>query len=566
MHFYGGDAMRRIVALILCIFLFALPVHAANAASSISTSAVVTENGACQVTIEAEIRLDEPARGLKFPLGTDINSVTLNGTAAPLRQSNGITSVDLSHMDGKTGTYSCTIMYTVNSVVQTDENGKQMINLPLIFGFPYIVEHMDFTVTLPTEFDTVPAFFSGYHGQDIERQMTTSTSGNVIRGSLQEQLKDSETLYLRLDTPVGMFPASRTFGGSLAFDAAAMGICAALALLYWLLTMRTAPSLPRSRATVPEGICAGQMASYMIRSDADLPIMVLQWAQLGYLIIHQDENGRVLLHKKMDMGNERNSFELRCFRDLFGRKQMVDATGYRFQNVCEKVAAKSRRQNNGYRSPRGSTRLFRLLSALLGLFAGIAMGDSIATDHTWRFIIMGTMGVVCFILCWYIQSGMSCFHLRGKSSLKLSCIAVLLLLCAAFLCGCGVYGLAAAIWNLIAGFLAFYGGRRTDNGKRIRSEIFALRRHMRKAGKTDLQRILASNRNYYFELAPYALALGLDKSFAEKFGNARLPACTWLVTGIDSRTAPDWYPQLREVYMAMTRDRKPTLAERIFGK
>ena len=558
--------MRRIVALILCIFLFALPVHAANAANSVNTTAVVMENGACQVTIEAEIRLDEPARGLKFPLGTNINSVTLNGTAAPLRQSNGITSVDLSHMDGKTGTYACTIMYTVNSVVQTDENGKQMINLPLIFGFPYIVEHMEFTVTLPAEFDTVPAFFSGYHGQDIERQMTATTSGNTIRGTLHQELKDSETLYLRLDAPAGMFPAVQTFGGSLTLDAIAMGICAALALLYWLLTMRTAPRLSRPRATVPEGICAGQMASYMVRGDADLPIMVLQWAQLGYLIIHQDENGRVILHKKMDMGNERSPFELRCFRDLFVRKQMVDATGYRFQNVCEKVAAKSRRQNNGYRSPRGAARLFRLLSALLGLFAGIAMGDNVATDHTWRLVIMGAMGVLCFILCWYIQSGMGCFHLRGKSSLKLSAIAAALLLTAAFLCGCGGYGLGAAGWNLIAGFLAFYGGRRTDNGRRIRSEIFALRRHMRKAGKTDLQRILASNRNYYFELAPYALALGLDKSFAEKFGNARLPACTWLVTGIDSRTAPDWYPQLREVYMAMTRDRKPTLAERIFGK
>ena len=56
--------MRRIVALIVCIFLFALPVHAANAAVSVSTTAVVGENSACLVTIEAEIRLDDPAIGL----------------------------------------------------------------------------------------------------------------------------------------------------------------------------------------------------------------------------------------------------------------------------------------------------------------------------------------------------------------------------------------------------------------------------------------------------------------------------------------------------------------------
>ena len=92
--------MRRLAALLICIFLFAVPAHAANAAASVRTTAVVTENSACQVTIEAEIRLDEPARGLKFPLGTDIHSVTLNGAAASVTQSGGITSVSLSHLNG----------------------------------------------------------------------------------------------------------------------------------------------------------------------------------------------------------------------------------------------------------------------------------------------------------------------------------------------------------------------------------------------------------------------------------------------------------------------------------
>ena len=89
---------------------------------------------------------------------------------------------------------------------------------------------------------------------------------------------------------------------------------------------------------------------------------------------------------------------------------------------------------------------------------------------------------------------------------------------------------------------------------------------MRIAGKADVQRILAANRNYYFELAPYALVLGVDKRFAEKFSKARLPACTWLVSRHNKRTAPEWYPLLRQVYAAMIRERKPTLAERIFGK
>lgn len=558
--------MRRIIALFVCIFLFAVPVRAANTAPSVRTTAVVNENGACQVTIEADIHLDEPARGLKFPLGRDIQSVTLNGSNAPLTQSEGITSVNLSHLDGKTGLYSCTIQFEINSVVETDEEGKQTVTVPLLYGFPYSVEQMSFSVTMPSEFDTVPAFYSGYHLQDIERQMTASIAGTEIRGSIVQPLKDSETLFMTLAAPKDMFPAAQTFGGSLTFDAIAMAVTAVLALLYWLLRLRCLPHFAPRRSTPPEGICAGQIPTSLVRSGADLPVMVLQWAQLGYLIIHLDDNGRVFLHKKMDMGNERSVFEQRCFRDLFGRKMMLDATGYRFQKTCTKAFALSRRQSPGHRSPAVSVKVFRLLSALTGAFAGVAMGDAVSTHHTWRIVLMAGLGLLCFLACWLIQEGMSQLHLRSKASLKLTAVLCPVVLLAGYLCSGFAYGLGAVAWNLMAGLLAAYGGQRTDNGIRIYTEILGLRRYMRKASPEELQRILASNRNYYFELAPYALLFGLDQQFAEKFGHARLPACTWLVSGIDTRRASDWYTQLREVYQTMHRGRKPTLAERIFGK
>ena len=558
--------MRRILALFVCIILFLVPVHAANAAPRVSTTAVVRANGTCAVTIEADIRLDEPARGLKFPLGTDIKSVTLNGSPAPLSQSEGITSVNLSHLDGKIGLYSCTIAFEINSVVELDDNGKQIVTVPLLYGFPYLVEDMSFAVTMPSRFDTVPTFYSGYHGQDIERQMSASVSGSTIRGSVTQELKDSETLFMELTATEGMFPAAQTFGGSLRFDTLAMAIFAGVALLYWFLRMGTLPHIAPRRSTPTEGLCAGQVPTYLTRKPGDLPAMVLQWAQLGYLIIHLDDNGRVFLHKKMNMGNERTVFEQRCFRDLFGRKMMVDGTGYRFQRAADKTAALSRRQAGGYRNPLTSVTMFRLLSCLVGLFAGIAMGDTIATDHTWRIILMAGFGMVSALLSWIIVDGMDCLHTHGKAGLKLSLTAAAALLILSLFCNAIAYGATAALWSLLAGLLAAYGGKRTDNGTRIYTEILGLRRHMRKAGKTELRRILSTNRNYYFELAPFALILGVDKTFAEKFGNARLPACTWLVSGIDVRTAPEWYPQLREVYNAMHRERKATLAEKIFGK
>jgi hypothetical protein len=133
--------MRRAIALVLCILLFLIPAHAANAAPRVSTTAVVHENGTCAVTIEADIRLDDPARGLKFPLGKDIKSVTLNGSPAPLSQSEGITSVNLSHLDGKIGLYSCTIAFEINSVVQTNDAGNKLLLLHYLYLVSVIELH-----------------------------------------------------------------------------------------------------------------------------------------------------------------------------------------------------------------------------------------------------------------------------------------------------------------------------------------------------------------------------------------------------------------------------------------
>ena len=558
--------MRRILIAVLCCLMLITAVSAASSATDLQSNTVVKSDGTCEVTLTLQLQLDEVPADLLFPLPAQAKDITLNGSPARTSTSGSFRNVDLSGAVHFAGNYTFVIHYALPDSITTNKQEQLVLTLHLLSGFAYPIEKMQFAVTLPGQPEKRPEFISTYHQETVDTLMNLTIEGSEIRGSFLTELKDHESLTMTLVVPEDQFPQPISKQWSLSMDDLITYFCAVLALIYWLLTMRCLPHLASRRPTVPEGICAGQMGSYLIRRTAELPLMVLQWAQLGYLIIHLDDNGRVFLHKKMDMGNERSTFELRCFRDLFGRKQMMDVSSSRFQSVCEKCAAMSRRQANGYQSPKASAKLFRVISALLGMFAGVAMGDAIATNHYWRPVLMGGIGLVCMVLCWFIQEGMGCLHLRSKADLKLGAVASAVLLIAGAVCGCMNYALAALVWNLIAGAMAFYGGRRSENGIRIYTEILGLRRHLRRAGKKELQRILASNRNYYFELAPYALAFGMDRKFAEKFGNARLPACTWLASGIDSRTAPDWYPQLRQVYNAMIRDRKPTLAERIFGK
>lgn len=552
--------MRRLFALILCVLLLSMTVYADNAVSSAQSSASVNQSGSCQVTMTVSIRLDSPASNLTFPLGTNISGVTLNGGRANVKKDNGITYVSLKDLENQTGVFNLTIHYTVNQVVTTDfETGKQTITVPLLYGFRYPVEKLTFSVTMPGAFETEPVFYSGYHEQDIERSLSYSVTGATITGYITARLKDSETLFLSLEAPEGMFPREQAAGGSLVFDAWAMGICGAAAVLYWLLTLARLPIFPTYRATPPEGISAGVVSSYLNRFPADLTMMVVHWAQMGYLIIQLDGNGRVLLHKKMEMGNERNGFEQRTFRNLFRNKQLADATSYRFADLYEDTARASRRFNAGYSKESGSTGLFHILSSGIGLFAGVALGDCITNSPLWRVFWMLLMGALFACGYWMAHGGMRYLRQPKKHRVVYGVLYAVAMLAVSMLVPGGlVYGAIAAGASLLTGLMGFYGGKRTDNGGRIYSELLGLRRYMTRVSKTELGRILRSNPNYYYELAPFALAMGVDKKLAARFDNLHLTACGWLLAGMASpRTAGEWYLVLREAVDAMN-----TLANR----
>lgn len=561
--------MRRIFALILCIFLLTSTVYATNAVSGITSTGTVTSSGTCQIALTVNLRLDSPDSSLVFPLGTDVSGVTLNGGAAGLTKENGITCVKLNHLKDQTGVFPITIHYTVNNIVTTDEEtGIQTVSIPLLYGFEYPVELMKFSVSMPDVFDAAPVFFSGYHEQDIERSISYSISGATISGSVDMVLKDRETLYLSLQAPEGMFPTAQTAGGSLLFDSWAMGICAGLAILYWFATMARVPSWPVYRSTAPDGICAGMVGSYLTRNPADLTLMVVHWAQLGYLIMHLDDNGRVILHRKMNMGNERSAFERRCFKNLFGKKQMMDATGYRYARLHEATARASRRFSAGYRKGSGNPLLLRILSTGVGLFAGIAIGDLVSTSPAWRIIWMLLMGMLTTAASWQIQKGMFALRQPDKAELFYSAVfAVAVLGTGIVIKGSLVYALIVIGWSALAGIMGAWGGKRTENGVRIHSDLAGLRRYMKKVTRPELNRILRSNPNYYYELIPFAYAMGVEGKFSKQFDSLRIPACTWLVTGMaPPRTPSEWIPLLREAVQAMDALAKRPIWEKYTGR
>ena len=71
---------------------------------------------------------------------------------------------------------------------------------------------------------------------------------------------------------------------------------------------------------------------------------------------------------------------------------------------------------------------------------------------------------------------------------------------------------------------------------------------MCRASTFELQQRLQANGNYFYSLAPYALALGVDKRFARRFGKVPLPDCGFLILpGKQPTTTAQWAALLRQI-------------------
>lgn len=547
----------RCLALLICVCLLTGVVYAESSATSVESISNVSMDGACQVSLSVTLHLDSAADGLTFPLPSAARNVMVNGSSARTYSSPtdaGAILVDLSFLDGMAGDTYLTFQYTLPDVlktVQKEVSGKKVnrlvMEVPLLCGFDYPIQAMNFTINMPAETTGKPAFSSGYMQTSIESIVSCTVTGKSITGSLTQALRDRETLTLNMEVPETMFPGKLEVAREGNPEAVYMGICAGAALLYWLLTMRCLPLIRQFRTTPPEGITAGELGSHLTTAGADLTMMAFSWARLGYLRICPDKHGRVILQKRMEMGNERTAFENHCFQLLFAKKNLVDATGTAYAKLCRRVYQTVPGMKEMYRRKSGNINLFRAISCGISLFSGICFAMNITRNSTLQVILAILLGLLGIFSAWAIQGGAYKIHVRGKIPLYISTAFSLIWILVGVIAGQVLIALLAVLAQILAGLAAAYGGKRSDLGRQQAGQILGLRHHLRHIPREELASLMENNPDYFFEMIPYAIALGADSKFARTFGNMNVGHCPYMITKENRRrSAEEWALLMRK--------------------
>lgn len=558
--------MRRFflfLSAIVLIFALAIGVSAAASAPKISYFATVTSDSRCQINMTVTVRLTQADESLTFPIPAEASGVSLNGRRVFPAKKDGKRYISLKRAVGKsTGDITFTVSYTLPDVVHTSDLGTLELQLPLLSGFVYPVEYLEFSVSLPAATDALPGFVSGYHQAGIEEYLTYRVEGNTITGSSSAPLKDHETLSMKLAVSESLFPQGLTDIHDWSGCITAMVVCGVLALGYWLLTLRFLP-LRRVRCTeLPDGYTAGDLGSILHLKGMDVTMTVLTWASLGYVMLEADRNGRVRIHKRMHMGNERKESEQKLFRAMFSRRSTVDTASSHYAQLCLDALKKPKGLSELVLRHSGNPLVFRMLAAGIGLFGGVALAIILGSGALLQGFLILILGIFGAVSGYMIQSWGRCLQIHDPARLA-GCIGLCgFWLLLSFIAGALTVGLGMVGSLLLAGWLFAWSGRRTQQGKLLAAQIRGLRRHLSYPEPELLRQLCQQDPDYFFTLAPCAIALGQGKLFARRFGKQRLEGCPYLIgVKAGSGTAAEWMQLLQKGVRSMNNRAEKRLLE-----
>ena len=550
--------LAKIIILLLCACLLCVPV-AASSVRTAQADAIVEKDGSCQVNLRFTIELDQPQK-LKYPLPSVAQNVKLNGSYKTPSDQGGRLLLDLGSFDA--GVHTVSISFTLQNAI-TEKNGSLTLHLPLLSGFGLPMAALSFEVRLPARLEREPTFTSNW-GDNALSGLEVTVSDNCVYGKTTEPLLDSMELEMQYQGDHEMFPRFTAKEPLLGGWETVMAVLMAAGFGYYLLALL--PSFPRKIRSFspPEGLAAGDIGSCLTGCGMDLTMMVFSWAQLGYLSISMDKRNRVRLEKRMEMGSERSEFENRAFQKLFSGRQWVEGTGLHYALLCRKLAKKSPLLHQIYRSRSGNPQIVRWLAVAAGVCSGVILSGSVYTAGAATVLLALFMGALCGLLSYFIQSGGQCVPLGNKLPIWIGGLCGGIWIVVGWLCGNAVLAAAMVIYETLTGVAAAIGGRRSEAGRQYLAQIRGLRAHLTRGSVFDIQQCLQRNPGYFFELMPYALALGVEKRFARRFGKIRLPECDYLTApGCENMTPARWAGLLRQVADCLNRRQRRLKYERM---
>ncbi|MGI6153159.1 MAG: DUF2207 domain-containing protein [Christensenellaceae bacterium] len=409
------------------------------------------------------------------------------------------------------------------------------------------VDGVDFTITMPKEFDASKIGFSvgktGSAGYNQE-ELSYSVDGNTITGTFAGRLNPYEAVTARIELPEGYYvgarkPADTVFLFIIVFLAMAVAV-AVLAIFFG----RKQPVVQTVEFYPPEGMTSADVGFVIdgVVEDKDVVSLLIYWADKGYIEIHEGEKSNMTFKKIKDLPESANEYEVLMFNKMFiaGDTTSTKDMQYKFADTVGlvKKRVKAKYETKEDRVFKRASTMLQDLVKMLAAFPIAAMAMLLMYDDTFDLLASFLFAAMIFLLAYYISGSfvslVNTWQSEKRSSrvgmailwISLSVVMYLLII----LIGYPLFGWVAPLAcasSFVMTVLAPTFRKRTDKGLTWYGRILGLKDFIQKVEAEKLKLMVEEDPAYFYNVLPYAYVLGVSDKWAKRFESIAVEPPHW---------------------------------------
>ncbi len=431
------------------------------------------------------------------------------------------------------------------------------------------IRNVTFEITMPKDFDASKLNFTyGAAGSTQNTDVAYTIQGNTITGRLKRQLGPNEALTVALPLEDGYFLVKEPVLGTFISNNYELVylIAVLIAILLWGLFGKNRIIFPTVEFYAPSGLTPADVGYIYdgVVNPYDITSLIIYWADKGYIEIEEQENkglfGRrkkptLILHKIKELNTNAREYEQKMFNNLFniygnGKSVSINDLKNKFYRTIEIVKNGIQsiwmkdKKNRAYTM---SGKFFVQFIHLLSFVTATAVGYGIVYNSEPGFFdeIIVFAVIIGIIIAFPVRkiSGLivKWKYMLPRDRIKPTFMYGLILIVIA---GGGMLNLPDNIrFMIITGYIACFtisilaenSNRRTKTGDQYMEKILGFKDFILHAEKDRINMMVNDNPQYFFNVLPYAMVLGITDKWARKFESITIESPNWYNSNTDRR-------------------------------
>ncbi|MBQ7223190.1 MAG: DUF2207 domain-containing protein [Erysipelotrichaceae bacterium] len=448
-----------------------------------------------------------------------------------------------------------------------DLDGLQMFFMNITSGkWNTVTESVNFRISMPKNFDANRLQFSSPVGvtPGSKGPLNVEVIGNTISGSYDEPLKAGQAITVQLTLPDNyyVFPDMNSY----ARTSMALGVAVTIIMaIVFFIFGKDDPLIETVEFHAPSGITSAEVGVIIDgeANDSDVISLILDWGRRGLITIKEEEKNLVL-EKINDLEASSRGYEKTLFNRIFkkGDRVTVESLKSKLYSTIYKTEQQLDKYFTGNRSLVTTESLcLQILGVIVSSLPLVLYTAFVSYRYRYdggvTFIScfgIAIMITLCSVLM--IRIDKKRFQYRWYTSLFIW-LGAAVLFAVAFIIALvhtikasvnPLYLIVTAAFNMVLLVEVMLMKKRTAYASELLGQVLGLRNFIIYAEQDRLQMLLEENPYYFYDILPYAYALGLTDIWNDHFKNLTIEPCTWYY----SQAYTDHYHMMHSLESHMT--------------